>query len=152
MKITPPGDILEVQDGDGPEIMGAEMRAELCGTGAPLAVRRAKASITTKYGESVGFEVMIGGNGPRKGEVYMLMLKSNDVRVRQAEGFIRALALPDTEAVGPVYLGQITTKSDQVAWVLQNEPYVGSVDSSNQGQRSEPVAAGAVGTDDDIPF
>jgi len=155
--VVPPGDIFEAQvvDGDYPDIMGAAERADIAQTGAPMMVTGARTSVVTKYGESVAFDVTVGGNGPRRGQVWALLLKANDIRVRQAEAMIRALAMPNTDAVGPVYLAQIQTKSGQSAWVLQNDPHIGAVASAPE-QRSEPVAVATGGSgviaDDDIPF
>ena len=145
-----PGSIL---DGGGSDFMNAAIKAELCAAGAPLAVTGASPNSSNKFGDFVGFEVRVGNSyAPRAGEEFLIALSWNEVRERQAKAFLGLLSDANVTSVGPVFLGQVETKSGQVAWVLQKAPYVGAVVEQEGDGGSTAAATAAVPADDDIPF
>lgn len=150
-----PGNILE---GGGADFMGKELKAELCVAGAPLAVVGASMKSSNKYGDFCGFTIVVGGQGPHRGEQYLIALKHNDVRERQAKAFLGLLSDANVTSVGPVFLSQIETKGGNVAWILQNSPHEGPLlnmgdgDGASDSGDATASPTGVSVADDDIPF
>ena len=149
--IAPPGDIFS---GSGDPFMDAAKKAELANARTPLGVVGVSIKSTNQFGDDETRFIV-----QARGERYTLCLSHNDVRERQATAIAQLLAAGH-DAVGPVYLVQVTTKGGKTAWALDDQPMAEGLTvaarSANGGEAAAsqvtgPVSSG-VGSDDDIPF
>jgi hypothetical protein len=151
---TGAGDIFS---GGGLMFVNAAMKQALADGGVPFALVGASGKGRNQFGDDeTSFVIRVSakaavaaGDEALEGD-FKLSLSHNEVRERQANDVVAALAAPGVTSIGPVFLAQVTTKSGKSAWVITNEPATEpSVAVSPTGGALEPAGKDDL---DSIPF